>query len=932
VVSAGSLESGPLPLLLPLGASLPPEGRYVARPMKGSRRLLQLLTLTLLAIGFLGCGSGMSSGMGSGWIAAAEGDLDGNRRLGRGVVPRSYRLDLRIDPSRDRFFGKGQIDVEVATTTSTILLHASGLEFSRARVEQGGRLLEGSHELGKNGAMALRLSQTVKPGRATLHFAWEGPLPETPFGVYRVEDDGRWYVFTQFEPLEARKAFPGFDQPEFKTPFSVTLRVPTGVLALGNGPEIEHRSEPDAEVYVFAETKPLPTYLVAFAVGEFDVVEGGEAPPTRLVATRGKGELSGYALDRTPLILEWLTAYFDHPFPFAKLDLVAVPNFGVGAMENVGLVTFRERLLLLDRERAPVWSRRSSQSVIAHELAHMWYGNLVTMAWWDDLWLNESFATWMAAKVLADIDPELESSLDAIPYAQYTMLLDSKRDARQVRQPIRDGGDVYNAFDGITYGKGAAVLRMIEAWIGEEAFRTGVRAYMASHPYGSGGTEELLAALEAASGRPVARTIKWFLDQPGTPLVHVEKRCGDDAAPSLRLTQTRALPAGSDADIGEPWVVPVCMAFGTGDPAAPRARECFLLEGREQDVTLTTVSTCPVWVHPNEGERGYYRWSLAADDLLELVVRHKSELEVSERIALPGHYGALLEAGVLPLAHYMDALAVLASDERRQVVGAAAGALTRLYDVAIADSASSEAAAFGAALRAMLAPQLDSIGVLPSAGESTDARLRRASVLPALANVGRDPWIRTRARSVTESFIADPTSADEETLGLLLPIAAIDGDEELWKALVALVANPPSPALRSTLVRSLARFENPKLLRRSFDLLLDGGLRAQDYRTLAGRVPAARRRVAWAWLEDHYAELLPLLGPMTATEIPEIASGLCTKADHERVAAFFAAAKDAPAGTARNAGLVVEDIARCARLRSAIQPELAASLGRLTAD
>ncbi len=901
--------------------------------MPASRFVLVLLVFTGVGASVLGCGSGT----GSDWVAASEGALDGNRRLGRGVVPLHYRLDLRIDPSQGRFAGEAEIRVEVASATSTILLHAAEMEFSQASVEQGGRRLDGTHELGKNGALALRLSEILAPGLATLHFAWEAPLPETPFGLYRVEDDGRWYAFSQFEPLEARKAFPGFDQPEFKTPFAVTLRVPPGQLALGNGPQVEHRGEPDGEVYVFAPTKPLPTYLVAFAVGEFDVVEGKvegkvESPPIRLVATRDKGHLAGYALERTPLILRWLADYFDHPFPFAKLDLVAVPNFGVGAMENVGLVTFRERLLLLDGEHAAIWSRRSSQSVIAHELAHMWYGDLVTMAWWDDLWLNESFATWMAGKVLADIDPELESALDAVSYAQYTMYLDSKRDARQVRQPIRDGGDVYNAFDGITYGKGAAVLRMVESWIGEDAFREGVRAYMARHAYGSGGTNELLAALETASGQPVARTIKWFLDQPGAPRVNLELRCEDGAAPALRLAQTRALPAGSDAAIGEPWNVPMCVALGTGDPDAPRARECFVLEGREQEVVLSSVSTCPTWVHPNEGERGYYRWSLPPDDLLALVASHAGELEVTERIALPAHYEALLEAGMLPVGHYVAALVVLASDDRRQVVAAAADALATLYEVAIADPDSPEAAAFATAVRKMLGPQLDRIGAIPIPGESADARMRRASILPKLATIGRDPWIRSRARSFTRSFLEDPAAADEETLGLLLPIAALEGDEALWEALVAITADTPSPALRNTVVRSLARFEDPILLRRSFDLVLDGRLRAQDYRTLASRVPSTRRRVSWAWMEDHYADLVPRLGLMTSTEIPEIASGLCTQADHDRVAAFFASAEVAPSGTELNTRLVLEDISRCARLRAAIQDDLVPSLLHATGD
>jgi alanyl aminopeptidase len=872
--------------------------------------------------------------------AATTSELDGNRRLGRAVVPLHYTLDLEIDPAQEHFSGQAEIRVDVAAGTRTILLHAADLDFSTASVESGGHLQEVATELGANGALALRLARAIEPGPATLRLAYRGPLPETPYGLYRVQDAGRWYAFTQFEPLEARKAFPSFDQPEFKTPFAVTLRVPPGEVALSNSLQIEHHSEPGAEVFVFAETRPLPTYLVAFAVGALEVLEsstaGGGGPPTRLAATAGKAELGRYALARTPLILRWLTDYFDHPYPFAKLDLVAVPNFGAGAMENAGLVTFREPLLLLDPEEAPIWARRSSQSVIAHELAHMWYGNLVTMPWWDDLWLNESFATWMAGKVLADVDPELEAELDAVSYAQYTMRLDSKRDARQVRQPIHDGGDVYNAFDGITYGKGAAVLRMVEAWIGEEAFRTGVRAYMADHAYGSGGTRELLSALEAASGQPVGETMRWFLDQPGTPLVHVELHCGEDTSPTLRLTQTRALPEGSDAPVGEPWSVPVCVAFATGDPSAPRARECFVLEGREQETSLSSAPACPAWIHPNDGERGYYRWSLPADDLVALVETHAGDLEIAERVAIPGHYRALLEAGRLPVDRALRVAVLLAADEARQVVAAAARELEFLGEVAIPDADSALALQFAELVRAALGPQLERVGILPRSGEPAEDRLRRAAVLSVLGELGRDPRVREEAQRVAASFVVDPTSVDEETLGLLLPLAAELGDEVLWSSLVETVADPPSPAVRRIVVGSLGRFGDEALLERSLDLVLDGRLRAQDYRTVVGGVPASRREIAWRWLtrDDgaNYRAVVGKLGPMTSTQLPRLARGLCTEADRDRVEAFFASVEGAPSGTDRNVGLVLEDISRCAQLRASIQGPVGAALVTLKRD
>ena len=857
--------------------------------------------------------------------------LDGNRRLGREVVPRHYALDLRIDPARDRFSGRATIQVDVASPTRTIAMHAADLDVAEVRVLSADGVRPARPIPGPNGALALQLAEPLPAGPATLELDFEGPLPEKPFGLYRVQEAGRSYAFTQFEPLEARRAFPCFDQPEFKTPFALTLRVPPGALALANAPQSAYRSEPDGEVYVFEETPPLPTYLVAFAVGDFDVVAGAEGdgvlPPLRIATVHGRGALAHFALERAPIVLRWLGDYFGRPYPFAKLDLLAVPNFGAGAMENAGLVTFRERLLLLDGETAPIWDRATAESVIAHELAHMWYGDLVTMAWWDDLWLNESFATWMSTRVMADLEPDLEPDLDAVASAQATMRLDSKRDARRIRQPIRDGGDVYNAFDGITYGKGAAVLRMLESWIGEDAFRAGVRAYMAANAYGTGGTDELLAALERASGQPVGETLRWFLDQPGTPLVQVDLVCDAGARPSLRLRQTRYRPADSDAPVGRPWTVPVCVAVGSGDPARPRARECFRLEGREQQVPLSVVETCPAWVHPNAGERGYYRWSLDAGALLALVGEHREELEVAERVALPGHSEALLEADLLPVDVHLAVLRALAGDEHRQVAGAVARAASDLAHAGVADPDSALARAFGSAVREMLGPQLVRTGIHPEAGEPVDARLRRAAVLWTLAVEGRAPEIRAAAGDVAARFLGDPRSVDDETLSLLLPLAARNGDAALWRALVRALDVPASPAARESIVASLGSFEDGELLRRSLELVVDGRLRAQDYRSLMSAVPSVRQGVAWSWLEEHYGDVVARLGPMTSTQLPQAAAGLCTQGDRDRVAAFFAGVEGAPEGTDRNLRLALEEIDRCVRLRARIAGDLARALG-----
>jgi len=506
--------------------------------------------------------------------------VDGWKRLDRSVVPRRYALDLTVDPRAPRFRGEAVIDVELSRPARTIRLHAEALAFTDARVVQSGRARPARPVPGRNGGLALVLDETLPAGPARLELAWSSAFPEHGHGLYRVEDAGRWYAFTQFQPLSARRAFPGFDQPEFKTPFAVKLRVPYGMSAVSSGPMVSRINLDEERVFVFAETEPIPTYLLALAVGELDVLpvpgDGRGGPPLRMLAPAGRAHLAEYAASRTPAILDWLVDWFGRPLPFAKMDQLAVPEFTYGAMENVGLVTYRETRLLLDPAYATLHDRLWANVTIAHESAHMWFGNLVTMPWWDDLWLNESFASWMQTKAIDALYPEFEAGLQVASHAQYVMHLDSKRDARAVRQPVHDAGDVYNAFDGITYGKGAAVLRMVESWIGESAFQEAVRGHLADHAYGTGGTAELLAAFDGASGEPVSAVVSSFVDRPGTPLVTAELSCeaggiwSGSAATCRAAAATRARPGASPcASAGRPAAATATAATARGSHPPP---------------------------------------------------------------------------------------------------------------------------------------------------------------------------------------------------------------------------------------------------------------------------------------------------------------------------------------------------------------------------
>ena len=358
-------------------------------------------------------------------------------------------------------------------------------------------------------------------------------------GIFRQKTGDDWYAFTQFEATDARRAFPCFDEPSYKVPWRLALTIPKGDIAVSNTPVAKEVSAGDGlRTVIFEETKPLPSYLVAFGIGPFDVVDAGRAgikhTPIRMIVPRGQASEARYAVETTGQILALLEKYFGTPYPYAKLDNLVIPQtVRFGAMENAGLITCNERILLAKPAEETADFKRGWASVCAHETAHQWFGDLVTLAWWDDTWLNESFATWMSRKIVEQWKPEWDTPVSNVAARAGTMEGDSLATARKIRQPIESKGDIDNAFDNISYGKGAAVLAMFEAWVGPEKFQKGVRRYLGEHAFGNATYKDFLNALEAEGGAGVGKAFATFLDQPGVPLVSLDLVCGSGAPPAL---------------------------------------------------------------------------------------------------------------------------------------------------------------------------------------------------------------------------------------------------------------------------------------------------------------------------------------------------------------------------------------------------------------
>src|SRR5882672_727719 len=518
-------------------------------------------------------------------------------RLPRSARPLRYSAALTIVPGEATATAEIAIDVELDGPHPVLWLNAVDVSVSQAHVDAEGvrvRVIADRDQF-----VGFAFDPALPAGRHRLTIAYEVPQNRnTVRGVFTLQDGGDWYTMTHFEPISARQAFPCFDEPGFKVPWQLTLRIPRRSTAVSNAPiTAESDVENGMKLVRFAETEPLPSYLVAFAVGPWDFVDlgtfGTRPTPMRLIAPKGHAGTLAFASRAFPELFAREERWFDITYPFAKLDQIAIPLTVRFAMENAGLITYGAPILLAQGTAAPAF-RHSAANVGAHEMAHQWFGNLVTAAWWDDIWLNEAFATWFAEKMVDAWQPGYERGAQRVHERANAIEEDTLQSARRIREPIVSRGDIFNAFDSITYQKGATVIGMFEAWIGEEPFRRGIRAYLEQHRYGSATVDDFLKALTAASGRPVAPAFSTFLDQNGVPEVAVALSCSARGA-ELRLSQRRHAPLGATA-APQTWQVPVCVRYAAGKTGH---EACRLLD--TPDATMPLEGRCPDFVLANAG-------------------------------------------------------------------------------------------------------------------------------------------------------------------------------------------------------------------------------------------------------------------------------------------------------------------------------------------
>ncbi len=839
-------------------------------------------------------------------------------KLPEDVIPLEYDLNLTVDPSKETFSGFAAIGVRLTRPRSHMWLHGMGLQVKQAQVT----LADGStrrvsyQQLTPSGVVRLSFRSELEPQKIRLVIGYDAEIGTSLEGLYRVEDDGRAYVFTQLEATHARRVFPCFDEPRFKTPFRLTLTVPAEMEAISTTSVEAQRLSSDGSVrtLAFRETEKLPTYLLALAVGRFDVVEA-EIPPNRLrersvplrgVAVAGKGERLLHALETTGALLEALETYVALPYPYEKIDVVAVPDFSGGAMENVGVITFAERLLLLDPKRASAEERFSLERVMAHELAHQWFGNLVTHRWWNDLWLNESFATWMAARVLSEWHPELGAERHLMRSAQRAMGSDSLASARAVREPVWSFQDIEGAFDALTYHKGGALLSMFEAYLGEERFQAAVRAYLGRFPHGTATAEDFIEALAAESDEQVAAAFFGFLTQPGVPTLAGRLLCEGEVG-RFDLRQSRYVPLGSRVSADAQWDIPLCIETSA---AGERKTTCRLMTARELSFEL---DRCPDWVMPNAGGRGYFRFTLEdASWRAVLDAARAGVLTVRGRMALVDALHASADAGELPLPAFFDAIKTLSGDPDRHVLELLIGAIreARLQWVGMRGGVERYA-------RTTLGPRARAVGLEGKVGEAPELQRLRAVLHEAMVFVARDPRIRKEASARGLALIGKEhvtvTATTSELAATWLGAAVQLGGGEVIDRLVAILEGSSNASERRLILEALGRVEEPELTERVRELAISDILRDDErlrlLLDLSREVLTARG--TWLWLRTNFRALVKRLPSTHVGRTPFVARRLCSEADLASIDEFFSGQIERfPAG-ARQLSSTLERVELC---------------------
>ncbi len=840
-------------------------------------------------------------------------------RLGTDVVPVSQSIRLDLDAGRTSYTGSILVEIKVTKAVKSFRFHAEEMDLTSIVLKGSSGSTSLAHEAGKLGLVTVTAADPIQPGDYTLEIEFANDFGTKAVGLYRVEQDGQGYAFTQFEADDGREAFPLWDEPGFKIPYQMTITVPEDHIAVTNTPAASETVVEGKRTYVFARTKPLPSYLLAIAAGPLETRPIPDLPiDGRIVTVKGRGRYTELAARMTPPLLEAMEVYFGSQYPFEKLDLIAIPDYWPGAMENPGAITFSEPILLVDAASATVAQRQTLARVMAHELAHMWFGDLVTMKWWDDLWLNESFADWMGDKITERVHPKLQVDLGEVQSIQNTMTGDARPSSQAIRRPVAAGDNMLENV-GTAYNKGKAVLGMFERWIGPDDFRKGVLEYLEAHEWGSATASDLWSKLSKASDNDVSGAMTTFLEQSGLPIVRIEP-AGDGR---IEISQRRFLNHGVQGE-SRFWKIPVTLKYSDG---ASERTSTVLLGSASQVVTLPAGTTID-WVMPDAGAQGYYRWIVPPKMLMSLAEESSERLTPRERIGYLGNLSALLAAGLIRGDEYLTALGHFAGDEEPLVVSSL---LDGLEGVKMAFVPGDLEDAFALYVRRMLAPAVERYGMKARPGEDEAVSLLRPELMSWMGDEGRDAATLEHAESLARTYMKDPSSVDPALAAVVLKLAAIRGDRQLFEEYRKRFETTDSPADRQRYLNACGYFRDPALVEEALRYSLEGPLRQQEIFTISSGLQetAAGRQRRFKYVTDNYGAIKSRVPEMMLGFMPWFAAG-CEAERLDPARAFFSRpGHDAP-GTSTTMAKVTDQVTDCAALRRREGETVRAYLSKLT--
>jgi len=862
-------------------------------------------------------------------VLSASADTPPTGRLPDTAIPISYALNLKVDPRTDRFTGQVRIRVKLTTSLDHIWLHASDIDVSKIDVTDArGKVHKAQLAVrDPSGVAEVSFAGTLPAQQIELAVDYSAAFNAKLQGLYKVKVGDDAYAVTQMEPTSARYTFPSFDEPRFKTPFRVSLTVPKDEVAIANTRQINERPSADGKwkTLTFATTKPLPTYLIAVAVGPWDVIEGPTIPansvrkvpiPLRGIGPRGTGPQLKWILDQTPMIVKYYEDYTAQPYPFDKLDLLGAPDFGAGAMENAGLIVFRDAYLRIDAN-SPATAYRTAFNVTAHEVAHQWFGDLVTVPWWNDIWLNEAFATWAQGKATVDLEPAYAGDVSRLEGTLGAMSSDSLLSARRIRQPITNFGDIQTAFDGITYQKGAAVLRMFEEWLGEDRYRAAMREYLAKHAYGSGSSDDLIATIAKVSGKgeALSAAMHSFLDQSGIPLVHAALTCTNDGT-TLALSQSRYLPYGVVAKENVQWSLPVCVRLNRGEKSA---KQCFLLDRPQRDFPVE--GGCATSYLPNANAAGYYRFTMPTADLAALSTAIAALTPAEQLIYADAVSNAFIQGSTTP-GEVLDAMPTFSASPTTQIATALFNRFAWIREYLATDARRPALDAYAASL---YAPRATALGLrrLPS---DTDAITQlRVRLTEFLAFTTHDAALRRAlndqgrlALGLDGTGTVDLSRVDSDIRGAALKVAVQDSGEPAFKAVLGELAINHQTRQRYELLAALGATHDPNLGEQARDYGTTSAVAVGELRFLYGGSVAEPENddAFWQWLKTHYDALAVRLQDQFQSVVIRLAAvNRCSKPQSDELRTWFAPRIASIVGGDRVLAQSLEAIDQCTALR-----------------